>query len=142
MQRLRVLLDRELSITDLFRFATVRSLAQHLGGGTREPVAALHPTPLELTKVGHGPAGREAVDQVGSHAVGGEQDRRLLVGSGRGAETAGEGLAGAGAAVASSAARTATTRAAASERGRRRASMGTFLKPAMDAGAELNPETR
>ena len=53
-----------------------------------EPVAALHPTPLELTQVGHVPGGREAVDQVGSHAVGREQDGRLLGGRRRGRQRA------------------------------------------------------
>ena len=50
-----------------------------------EAVAALDPAPLELADVGHGPAGREAVDQVGPHAVGREQDGRLLLGRRRGA---------------------------------------------------------
>src|SRR4029453_18336780 len=56
-----------------------------------------------------------------------------------GAATADRGLAGAGPAVASSAARTATTRGAGSGGGRRRASMGTFLKPTLDAGGEAEP---
>src|SRR5215217_7705938 len=34
--------------------------------------------PLQLAQVGHGPGGREPVDQIGPHAVGREQDRRLL----------------------------------------------------------------
>src|SRR5215208_6383754 len=49
-----------------------------------------------------------------------------IAGCSWGAAAAREGLAGAGAAVASSAARTATTRAAGSERGWRRATIGTF----------------
>jgi hypothetical protein len=42
-----------------------------------EAVTTLDPAPLQLAHVRHDPTGREAVDQVGPHAVGREQDRCL-----------------------------------------------------------------